>query len=462
MRCFLLLIVFFVGCDTALGLDDDGGLLDAPPVDRPTDASSPELDGAPDGGLFNDAELDLGAEFDAQGVEFDAQGAEADSGFDSGFDLGGDLGVEADAGPVEPPPPGCHDAPEDPDYDRVVLVGQPFGQPGVNGTEIRSLTLTQAGVLEDDGARLDVGAQPQRIEFTPSGRYALVLVDGGGLVSVSVDGAGQLLVVDEIGLPAGGGADLRLSPDGAVVWVASSHNTVDGGIFGIDLACDGTLSVRGPHYGLRVVQALSISPKGDRALLLGGQAVFAPIDEDDVRLLALGEDGAWVEQAAFDIYTDFVTAEGIAWSPDGARALVPNSSPFSDEGGQIAVLHVGADTVLETQRIEGLPDANFARFAPDGQTVLVSQVEPGRINLLIEGEDGFEVTDQVRAGLANQLAIVETGALAGTVLAASVSPADGSQIVHFEITAPGIFMQQPTLSLGRGSQNIPRSIAVPR
>jgi len=406
------------GADAATPVDAGGG-------DRPADAAGPQAAARPDPDVVEPSDA-------------------------------------GDAGPPDTATPGCSFEPGPADRDRVVLLGHPFAaEVGEHGTEVRGLTLYSEGDLVDDGVRLDVGTRPRQIALLPGGKLALVLGEDGALVAVHVAGAGRLEVVDRVALPSASYGSLTLADGGETAFVSGSNSTATGGISTVEVACDGSLTLLDDHfYPLRLTDALTLLPGERRALVRGGQALFDPEDHHDLRLLERVPDG-WHEQVAIDLFVDHVSTAGIGLAPDGLWALVPNHSIFSDEGSQVAVVDIGEDTLDERQRLLELRDPQRLQFAPDGSTVLLTLAEPGAVVVLVAGDDGVEEAARVGGiGLADQMAAVERGSLAGLVLLPSVDPAGGPNVAMLQITGPGEVRDLGQLELGRGSEQIPTAIAV--
>ena len=371
---------------------------------------------------------------------------------DAGADAAVDVGLPGD------PPCGPGIAPE---RDRVVLIGHPFGpEPGVNGTEISGLTLRHGASLVNDGVRLDVGDRPVRIAFVPWGRFALVLGEEGTLSSVSTASAADLHVIDAVGMPPLGNAELVLSPDGRRAHVLRSDVDQDSGVYTVDIACDGTLAIVEGHLSLRLVQGLRFIPgRPDTAVLVGGQAVFEPVDDDDMRLVRWEVDG-WRQIGAFDVFHDFIDAGAIGVSGDGRVALVPNGAAFSEEGGQLSVLAIEGDRLTEVQRLTELRDARQARFAPDGVTALLTRFEPGRVTVFHAIDDEVRMIEELVVPLADHVAFVWGGADEGRAVLPSVHPANGSQVIVLRVTEPGRVVLEQTLPLGPGPLRIPGPVGV--
>lgn len=345
---------------------------------------------------------------------------------------------------------------------RVVLLGHRFSDTtGVDGTEIRSLTLSPAGQLTDNGVRLDVGGPPARIVFVDSGEFALVLTEGGRLVSVRVGGATDLAVVDAVQLRSASYGGLHV--DNGTAFVTGFNSTADSGISTVHIGCDGRLGLDdGAFFDIRLSNSMAFLPGRSRAVLLGGQAVFPPVDNDDTRLLERTVTG-WRSVATFDLWSDFVDAGRIAVSPDGRLLAVPNASAASNESQQLMIASITGDTIVQTQRIRMLGDPAEAMFSRDGRTLLVTQAQPGRVAVFtVSGTSVTASTPVAGIGLAVQMAPIERGMLDGLVLIPSVDPNAPPNVAMVRIDGPGRVSDHGQLTLGTGGPQIPGAIAVMR
>lgn len=352
----------------------------------------------------------------------------------------------------------------DPDKARVVLTGH--STKGVGGVPtvhfLRSALLEVDVGFTDIGERLDLDFAPVRIEFVPSGRFALVLGDEGELASVQVESDGTMEIVSELDLARFGMNDLRISSDGSEAFAVGADVTEQtSGVDVIRIGCDGALTlVDGAFFGLRLSYSLAFLPGEERAVLLGGQAVFEPEDDNDVRLLERAGEG-FEQVGAFDLYGDHIDALRIAVSPDGRTLLVPNGSVFSSESAQVLVATIEGDVVSESHRVLDLEDAREALFSPDGQTALVTLFGRNRVMVLADEGAGLEVVGEVVGiGLAEQMALISRGALSGTVLVNSVDTDGRSNVARIFISGKGTVEDQGQLTLPEGLENIPRTLAV--
>lgn len=437
---------------------DELKLQPAPVTSRP-DREDP--DGGPrvDGGAV--AALDSGS-VDDTGTRNDAS-----QPVDSGLSDGGVV-VVPDGGMLPPdsgvPPVPCgFDVFAAADRERVVLVAEPFtDMPGVDGTTVRSLRLTTAGDLIATDTRLDVGFRPARIAFVQSGAYALVLGEDGELATVRVTSASQLALVDTVQLPSAGYGDLRVLADGQTIVVAGSNVDMTSGLSTVALACDGSLTIdTAAFHNLRLTVSFDwIDAAETRAVVLGGQAVFAPVDNDDLRIFSR-TNGRWTQVAAFDLWSDAVDAERIAVSPDGRTLLVPNGSPFSTQGSTVMVATITGDVIGSPRLLPNMGDACEALFSVDGATALVSLLEAGAVSVLADRGQGFVEVARIRGiGLAEQLVAVERGMLSGLVLVPSVDAQGGPNVAKVFIEGPGVVRDRGQTELGSGIPQIPGAIAV--
>lgn len=470
IRAQILALFFMAGCGTDLlsGLgdarvtteDSSGVFLD---LGTPRDSgASPDTgedrdagllldaEGA-DAGFAPDAELDAGTAPDA-GLAPDATAPDATAADATAPDAG--FAPDAQACGFDNPGPA--------DKPRVVLIGQPFTtMPAVRGTTIRTLSLPMNGQLVDVGVRLDVGFKPERIAFVPSGELAIVLGEDGEVASVRVTSERVLSVVDQLALPRGGYSDLHIMADGQTIFALNEDVGATSGVYTLHLDCDGRLTQdTAAFYNLRLMSSMAFAGAPDRAVVLGGQAVFAPIDNDDLRIFQR-TNGRWTQTAAFDLWSDGIDASRIAVSPDGRTLIVPNGSPFSTQGGTVMVADVSPTAISGPRLLPNMDDAREAIFSPDGRTALVTLLQPGRVVVLADRGAGFvEVSRVAGIGLAEQIAMVSRGTLSGRVILPSVDSAAGPNVASLEITGPGMVRDLGQVNLGMASEDIPGAVAV--
>ena len=314
----------------------------------------------------------------------------------------------------------------------------------------------------DLGVRLNVGFSPKRIGVMPGGRIALVLGEEGSLVSISL-ACDSLEILDRLSLEGAGFSDMVIQSDGSFAFLVNKDSTDEGGIYTVEVGPSGSLESKGAHFPIRLAQAMALYPGSPvRALLVGGQAMFEPFDENDVRILAF--DGAqWRQTHEFDVYTDFVQCDGIGVSPDGGHAFITNGSPFSSERGHLIHLILTDDGVVENQRFVGQGDLSHARALPDGETFVVTTGETDQVRAFapFEGTGAYALTETIDGiGLAQQMSIAKAENGRVWIVLSAVNTVEGPNVTLLESTGVGQLSSPLRASLGEGALNIPGPIAI--
>lgn len=187
-----------------------------------------------------------------------------------GDDPAADAGVTAADAAVTT---GCPRTPAPETRARKVVVSHPFGESGAQTNTYEVLDLDTAGVLSGPGPAFEMGrASDGRIVFTPDGEIGVVAQNDGTLGIFSLAGAAPQVI------DAGYDADVAfyatgvvMAADGSAVYVLNGQwRENGGGVYVVELDCDGT-----PTYAGRVAE--SRLPKA-MALLGGARALVAADD----------------------------------------------------------------------------------------------------------------------------------------------------------------------------------------
>lgn len=347
---------------------------------------------------------------------------------------------------------------------KIMLLSHPFTeQVEVPGTEISSRTLQSDLQILDNGLRLDVGTRVSKLAFVPSGALAFALGEDGTLVSVRVGGVNDLEVLDRLTLPSATYGDLRVLEDGQTLLIAGANGNPAAGLSTVHVGCDGSLELdQDLFFTLALADAFALSPDGRYVWVSGGQTLFEPIDHDDVRVLERLPTGGYAEGGAFDIFTDFMSADSVALSPDGRTLLVPNGLDFSNEANHLAILGVQDATLTSVDRITmNLPDLAHTLFSVDGATIVATLAEPGQVVALSEVSGSWQETSRLRGiGLADQVAHVTRGDLSDYIFVPSTDPNGGPNVAIVRIMSTGQLAELPQHELGPGFDALPRAIAI--
>ena len=430
--------------------DHDGGVTSP---DVPLDTSPDPSDASPPADT-----QDAAAPLDVPPAEVTPDTAPEDT--TGPEDASGDTPGDDTSTPEDTAGPACEvDPPVAADGARTVLVTHPFGQePGVCGRMIRRLSLSPQGALSDTGDALEIGDCPQRVAFSPDGRLALVVFNNGhdfdGQRGVAVlrhhpDGALEIVrYLDE--LSEGNPEDLFFSPDGARAYVLDYNIAGEGGVSVLDVTPGCDAQVAG-FIDVALPQALAELTSTGHLVGVAGQ------NPSDVSVLDLDD---MAVAADYDLFSDFVSAESVALSPDEGLLLIPNAAPFSALANQVTALAfsivngVPIPTVVNT--LTDIDEPSGVLFAPDGGQALVTNFLGNTVTWLDVGADGVISVGGVLPGvpLADRVAMLRRGPLRGWVLVTAVT-----ELVSLRFTGDGL-ERTGGLELGEGYGAIIGDVAV--
>ncbi|MCP4504162.1 MAG: hypothetical protein GY822_29920 [Deltaproteobacteria bacterium] len=443
------LLVFSLGCEGCTApADDTGG--------QPAVNLSPDPFFIVDGG-GNEAN-DGGSRCDAGSEKADAGTDDAgevvvdsDAGVyvnDAGVDVN-DAGVGTDAGSSS-----CDFSQLAPEGDRVVVVSHPFGND--RPWDLRTLELKSDGSLADVGSRFSVGQKVRQLAFVPSGEVLLALGEDGDLYSFWVDDADTLTLVDTLTLPdAGFDRRIEMLPSGDTALIANFNSSATSGIFRIFIQCDGSLLLdESAFFPLRLISAMTLTADESRLILVGGQATFKPVDPDELRIFSFDDDG-FQQVASFDFFQDLIMSPRISIRDDGLLAV---SISFDST---LRLFQLDGDVLSQIETIEFINSLEEVLFSPDGESLLVSSGHPtNSISLLTKTQNIWSISDEYTGvGLADQIAILRRGPLAGVFLP-GINAGTGQGEVHHVDASGAALNGQTTASLGNGTENSPWGIAV--
>jgi DNA-binding beta-propeller fold protein YncE len=321
------------------------------------------------------------------------------------------------------------------------------------------MRLDAAGSLAPTGTSIDTGDCPERVAFAPDGRLALVLHSNSHdpmagtqtVVALANDAAGAVKIVAELKeLSKTNPHDVAFSGDGRKAYVSDFDIEGKGGVHVLDVApgCGVSYSKKIP---LAVPTALQVLPGDAHAIVIGGK------DPLDVAVLDLT---AGTVAAQYDLFSDFVDAQSIGLSPDAKRLLVPNASPFSSLADQVTVLSLttaGGVPVPAVQMVmANVPEPSGVAYSPDGTKALVTNFSKNRATWLDVAAGGSISLGGTVTGipLADRVSTLRRGPNAGLVLVTAVTDIHLLQFGASSVTSKG------KVSLGSGNGAIAGDVAV--
>jgi hypothetical protein len=361
--------------------------------------------------------------------------------------------------------------------ERLVAVAFPFSEMvGEKSDDIGLFNLSDEAELSPWGERLGLGFEVKHLRMSADGWWLLALSERGELASVDLRGETPV-VVGRLSLPSGAFRGVQRGGTERQFDLMDGNSQPSAVFLSVHLSCDGALELSAlESYPLRLTygaQRLHRSHEGQHegqyegqeVLIFGGQATFDPVDPIDLRWLRR-EGDAWVERATLDVYHDSIDALNLGFSAQTMWSALPNSSAFSSEGNEVRFIKLseegGEANLGGEQRFEGVESARGAWFLPSGDAVLVTQLEPGVVQVFeLEGETwrlGQRITG---LGLAEQLALTTPpeGSEGWWALVPYTSPSGGAGLGLLHTLSGGATMSLPSLSFGTGFTNIPGAVA---
>ena len=397
------------------------------------------------------------------------------SGEMSGALAGDQAGVTA-GGESSPPEVTC-DEPRASD-ERVIALGFPFSETlGESGRTLGLYRVNESGALRPWGARVDVGFKVKSLRFSRDGLWLIALGEDGGVATLDLR-ANSPILTSSAEIISGYFKAIESGRVAREFDLVNGNSAEDGGIYTLYLKCDGAVELAARYEPLRLIQGISrLRDTPQDVIIFGGQALFDPIDPIDLRWMRQERaDEDWRGIAELDVFADALDAINIGSSPDDRWLLLVNGSPFTEEGGQVRFIEILRDPpeLVERQSFEGYRDARGAWFTPDGRIALVTQFEPGRVQVFTRDENAQDLSERWRPdinltgfGLASALAITPTLSMATTseeelswwAFVPTTSPAGGSFVSPIYINYDGAVMSLPTSRLGDSASDIAGPIA---
>jgi hypothetical protein len=335
--------------------------------------------------------------------------------------------------PITPDSPSGEDAPIDaascprtaPPADRVrhVVISHPYDAAGANANTWEVLDLAATGELSRPGRTFQIGrATDGAIAFTPDGKVGLVAQDDGSIGVFALDDAG---VPTPIAASVKGGfyaQSVVMAPTVDRAYVIDPDTRENGGgIYRVDIACDGSVTVHGMVAASKLPAALVFVPGTDRAVIAASD-IGSSQPGADADLLTWGEPPTLL--GGSDAFGDDQAIVGsAALTSDGGFFLMGDTSMFSGIPNRVAVVTVG-DTGLSNPTVIPNIDDPFALVAsPFGDVVLVADGFGNAMFVLENGATGWKERGEVtyvgpKPELPGAAVMIDAGALRGLVLMA--------------------------------------------
>ena len=228
------------------------------------------------------------------------------------------MSAETGGRPVEGvPPPEIQRFPEG--ARAALVLGHRFAaMVGEPGTTISRRWYREDDTFSEEDGRIDLGFRPMALFTVPGRQIVLVGGEDGQIVSVRIDG-GQLQILSQFDLPTAGLSQFRYEPTTDQVLAIVKNPTDGGGVYGLRVNEAGRIGPAAPFKSLLLAQTVAhrskYGPSG-RLAVVGGQVLFEPIDQRDIRTWRIGANG-FEEENVGDVFQDIMEISRVMVSPDG-------------------------------------------------------------------------------------------------------------------------------------------------
>jgi hypothetical protein len=338
----------------------------------------------------------------------------------------------------------CVRQPAAADHIRKVVVSHPFDASGRKDTRFEVLELTAAGALTRTNVTFNMGSAKDRaVHFTPDGEIGMVAQDDGSVGIFRFDSDGAVQVISAAFKDGFHATDVV--PDATGAWVLDQNTDGNGGgLYRIDLTCDGTPSDRG-----RLIA-------GGKGYALAPPLYVAGLASGDIHSVTLGA-------------TPAVTASGNAFGdgmaiPSGV-AIVGQHALVSDNGlwAGNRVAAISLSTLQQVMLIQ-TPNPAGVFASPFGDAALILNSDGVDALTLVHydaaAQPPFTVVGPIayvngKPQLPSTAAVIDRGMLKGRTLVA-----ENLAVRQLQFAAGGTLTDVGLLSFGSGLANIVGTVGV--
>jgi len=303
------------------------------------------------------------------------------------------------------------------------------------------------------------------IAFTPDGKVGLVAQEDGtlGVFALAADGTPSV-VAASFGMGMFYASRVVVDPSGDVAYVVDSNTQANGGgIYAVQIACDGTPSLLGKLAAAGTPNGLILD--GDRAFVAAGQSVLdAPVGNEAVMLHWSGAAAAPTVDTSTDAFgDDNAIVGGFALSADKKTLFIGDTNEFSGVPNRVGIVSVGTDMLVKATVLTPISDPEAIATSPFGSVALVTSTADGD-SIYVLDDGGANHAWRIRGKVAytgagpmlpGDLATIDRGALEGHVFVAELS-----SIRHIAFHDDGSVVDTGSLQFGDGTDQILGAIGV--
>jgi hypothetical protein len=344
------------------------------------------------------------------------------------------------------------------DHAHHVVVSHPYDAGGGQANDWEVLELSAGGAFSRPGHHFTMGrADVGEVTFTPDGTVGIAVQDDGSLGVFTLDAAGTPAVTAAKLMGGFYAGRVVMAPTGDRAYVLDDEfRNVGGGIYRIDIACDGTVTPAGLVMPAQLAAAFAYAYDGNVVL---AAANAGDADTNGVHLVQWDADPNVIASAnAFG--DDMAIVGGATLTRDAGFFLVGDTSQFANVPNRVAVVPLQQINFGTPYTIANVMDPLALVASPFTDDVLVASGFGNALYDLHMDNDGVwrDKGPIAYTGAAPQLpggaVRIDSGALAGTVLVG-----ENLGVRRVELGAAGI-VDHGLYSLGSGTANVVGAVGV--
>lgn len=366
---------------------------------------------------------------------------------------------DASAGDAALDAPACARTAKPANRTRHVVVSHPYDANGAKTNTWEVLDLSATGELTRPGRTFVMGvALEGEVAFTADGEIGIAVQDDGSLGVFRIDDAGVPTVITNKLTGSFYAHRVVIAGDHAYV-LDNQWRDNGGGIYRIDIACDGTVTERGKVVEAKLPSALAFIPGTTKAILAAADIGASDVGADAHLLSWSGSPSVLASTDAFG--DDQAIVGGATLTSDGAFFLIGDHSGFSNVPNRVSVVTVSGDQLGTPTVIPNINDPVALISSPFGPTILVVSGFDDAFYVIRRGSDGVfradgEVTYQgPKPELPFGAVMIEVGALRGLVLVA-----ENAGVRRVEHRSDGSIVDRGKFPMGSGLVNVVGAIGV--
>ena len=265
----------------------------------------------------------------------------------------------------------CKRTPPRADRTRKVVVSHPYaeldgGGISAGGTLFEVLELSKTGALTKTGVTFDMGAAANTgIVFTPDGQVGIVAqtdANSNGTLGVfRFDKSGAVHVVHAAFKGSFYPDRVVMDPSGARAFVVDFDTTANhGGVYQVDIACDGTLTDRGLVVPGSTPAAMAFLPNSPKKFLLSAGAALGSPAGADTDLIDVSHTKPRLGASGTAFADGKAIASALTITPDGKYALIADNA--FEAGNRIAVVQVDGLKLVDVMQTLNPGDVAMSPF----------------------------------------------------------------------------------------------------